>query len=163
MEQDVFLKRRALQICDEAHALHLNGETAKAIPIYAKSIRLCPTAEAHCNLGWAYSAHDRFDLAIKECVKSIGIDPDYGNPYNDIGSYLVSQGKFEEAVVWFERAKRARNYDSKHYPYMNLGRVYMARGWALRAIQEFEKALVLRPGEPSCVEALAKLRKSVAS
>jgi len=157
-----FLKRRALQICAEAELLHAQGKTAHAIPIYAKSLRVQPTAEAHCLLGWAYSAHKRYDLAIRECLKSIAIDSDFGNPYNDIGSYLVSQGKHEEAIVWFERAKRARNCDSKHFPYMNLGRLYASRGWLLRAFREFEKALTLRPGEKSCLEALAQIKRHLA-
>lgn len=159
--ENPFLKRRALEICEEAQELHLAGMTAKAIPIYAKSIRLFPTAEAHAFLGWAYSAHQRFDLAIRECLQAIELDPDYGNPYNDIGSYLVSQGKLDEAVEWFERAKSASRYASKYFPYMNLGRVFTAKGLKLRAIREFERALELSPGEESCVDSLRRLRASL--
>jgi Tfp pilus assembly protein PilF len=159
--ENAFLRRRAIAIYEEAQALHLEGLTAKAIPIYAKSIRLCPTAEAHAFLGWAYSAHQRFDLAIRECLKAIEIDPAYGNPYNDIGSYLVNQGKLDEAVEWFERAKSAVRYASKYFPYMNLGRVYAAKGLKFRAIREFERALELCPGEESCVNSLRRLRTSL--
>lgn len=156
-----FLKRRALEICEEAQKLHLEGKTAKAIPIYGKSIRLCPTAEAHAFLGWAYSAHFRYDLAIRECLRAIEIDADYGNSYNDIGSYLVSQGKLDESVEWFEKAKKAGRYASRYFPYMNLGRVFSAKGMKLRAIREFERALELNPGEESCASALKRLRASV--
>lgn len=156
-----FRKRRALEICAEAQAFHFKGQTAKAIPIYAKSIRLEPTAEAHAFLGWAYSAHQRYDLAIRECLQAITIDPDYGNSYNDIGSYYVSQGKLDESIIWFERAKRAKRYDSRHFPYLNLGRVYAAKGMKLRAIREYERALAIEPGEESCVEALRELRASL--
>jgi len=153
-----FLKRRALEICAQARELHLKGLTAKAIPIYSKSIRLLPTAEAHAFLGWAYSAHHRYDLAIQECLTAIEIDPEYGNSYNDIGSYLVSQGKLDESMIWFERAKRATRYDSRYFPFMNLGRVYAAKGMNLRAIREFESALEIEPTETSCLEAVKKLR-----
>lgn len=156
-----FRKRRALEICAEAQALHLKGQTAKAIPIYAKSIRLLPTAEAHAFLGWAYSAHHRYDLAIRECLQAIEIDPDYGNSYNDIGSYYVSQGKLDESIAWFDRAKRAVRYESRYFPFLNLGRVYEAKGMALRAIREFEGALALEPGEESCSAALKRLRASL--
>lgn len=160
-DENSFVRRRAIAICKEAQALHLAGKTAKSIPIYAKSIRLCPTAEAHAFLGWAYSTHRRFDLAIRECLRAIELDPDYGNPYNDIGSYLVSQGKLDEAIVWFERAKKARRYASKYFPYMNLGRVFAAKGLKLRAIREFERALELNPGEESCLDSLNRLRTSL--
>lgn len=156
-----FLKRRALEICEQAQALHLKGMTAKAIPIYAKSIRLLPTAEAHAYLGWAYSAHHRYDLAIRECTIAIALDPEYGNSYNDIGSYLVSQGKLDESISWFEKAKKATRYESRYFPYMNLGRVFSAKGMSLRAIREFEQALSFEPGEVSCMDAIRQLRSSV--
>jgi len=156
-----FRRRRALEICVEAQTLHLKGQTAKAIPIYAKSIRLRPTAEAHAFLGWAYSAHGRYDLAVRECLRAIEIDPDYGNPYNDIGSYYVSQGKLDESIVWFERAKRATRYESPHFPYLNLGRVFAAQGLKIRAIREYERALAIEPGEDSCLVALKGLRGSL--
>ncbi len=156
-----FLKRRALKVCADAQALHLKGNTAKAIPIYSKSIRICPTAEAHAFLGWAYSAHHRYDLAIRECLKAIELDPEYGNSYNDIGSYLVSQGKLDESVSWFERAKIATRYESRHFPHMNLGRVFAAQGQNLRAIREFERALAIDPTEESCRESVKRLRAKV--
>jgi len=157
-----FLKRRADLIREDAEKLHFAGKTASAIPIYSKSIRLYPTAVAHAYLGWAYSSHGRYDLAIRECLKAIELDRDLGNPYNDIGSYLVSQGKLEEAIDWFERAKKAKRYESPHFPYMNLGRLFASRGWTLRAIREFKKALELKPGEESCLEALADLKTRLA-
>ncbi|MBC7386067.1 MAG: tetratricopeptide repeat protein [Cryobacterium sp.] len=156
-----FLRRRALEICNQALGLHTKGLTAKAIPIYSKSIRLMPTAEAHASLGWAYSAHHRYDLAIRECEKAIAVDPEYGNSYNDIGSYLVSQGKLESSIEWFEKAKQATRYDSRYFPYMNLGRVYQAKGMYLRAIHEFQKALQFEPGEESCLAAVKELRAKV--
>ena len=157
-----FLKRRAELIREDAQVLHFAGKTASAIPIYSKSIRLHPTALAHAYLGWAYSSHGRYDLAIRECMKAIELDPELGNPYNDIGSYLVSQGKLEEAIEWFEKAKQAKRYESPHFPYMNLGRLYSSRGRTFRAIQEFKKALELKPGEESCLKALNELRKRLA-
>jgi len=156
-----FLKRRALEICAQAREQHSKGMTAKAIPIYSKSIRLRPTAEAHAFLGWAYSAHHRYDLAIEECLKAIDVDPEYGNSYNDIGSYLVSQGKLDESITWFEKSKHATRYESRHYPYMNLGRVYAAKGMSIRAIREYESALEIEPSEETCLEAVRKLRASL--
>lgn len=156
-----FLKKRAELILEDAQALHFAGKTASAIPVYSKSIRLYPTALAHAYLGWAYSSHGRYDLAIRECLKAIEIDPSLGNPYNDIGSYLVSQGKLEEAIEWFEKAKQATRYESPHFPYMNLGRLYSSRGWTFRAIREFKRALELKPGEESCLKALEELKTQI--
>jgi tetratricopeptide (TPR) repeat protein len=42
--------------------------------------------------------------------------------------------------------------------YMNLGRIYAQKGMVLRAIQEFEAALEIHAGEPTCLSALGQLR-----
>ena len=52
------------------------------------------------------------------------VDQTFGNPYNDIGSYLVKKGEFDEAIEWLEKAKTAPRYEPRHFPYMNLGRIY---------------------------------------
>ena len=31
----------------------------------------------------------QLDEAIEECHRAIRTDPDFGNPYNDIGAYLI--------------------------------------------------------------------------
>ena len=41
---------------------------------------------------------------------------------------------------------------------MNLGRIYAQKGMVLRAIQEFEAALEINAGEPTCLSALGQLR-----
>jgi Tfp pilus assembly protein PilF len=57
-----------------------------------------------------------------------------------------------------EKAKQAPRYEPRHFPFMNLGRVYAAKGMVLRAIEEFEGALRIQPDEPFCQRALDELR-----
>jgi len=136
-------RERAGQILQEA----LQEQTAKryenAILLYKRSISIFPTAEAHTFLGWAYSYLDRLDEAIDECRRAIALDPDFGNPYNDIGSYLMKQGKLDEAVVWLEKAKQASRYEPRHYPYLNLARLYAAQGRFEEAQRELSQARFL--------------------
>jgi tetratricopeptide (TPR) repeat protein len=66
--------------------------------------RLHPTAEAHTFLGWTYHFQGRLDDAIAECKRAIEIDPEFGNPYNDIGAYLIELKRFDGAIPWLERA-----------------------------------------------------------
>ena len=47
------------------------------------------------------------------------------------------------------KAKTAPRYDPRHYPFMNLGRIYAAKGMVKRAIDEFEGALAFAPGDPT--------------
>src|SRR5579864_9006111 len=155
---DVSLKQRALELWSEGYRCHMRGDLQRAIEFYARSIEACPTAEAYTFRGWAYSYLGRIDAAIAECKKAIEVDPTFGNPYKDIGSYLIAKGELDQAVEWLERAKQAPRYEPRHFPYMNLGRLYAAKGMVVKAIEEFEQALRIEPDEPACIEMVGRLR-----
>lgn len=152
-----FLQERAKALSEEARLVQLEGDIERAIDLYSKSIRILPTAEAHTARGWAYSFQDRIEDAILECERAIALDPSRGAAYNDLGSYLVSLGRFEEAIQNFELAKKAPNYGPRHYPYINLAEVYAARGMPFRAIHELREALRLCPEEPRVKSTLGEL------
>ena len=69
------------------------------------------------------------------------MDPDFGNPYNDIGVYLMELGRDEEAVPWLERAAVARRYEPRHFPHINLARIYERKGDIVAAVRELALAL----------------------
>lgn len=112
----------------------------RAIEFYSDSIEVFPTAEAYTFRGWAYQSFGRVDDAIEECKHAIAVDPAFGNPYNDIGAYLISKGDLDEAVEWLEKAKHAPRYEPRHYPYQNLARLYRLKGMMFKAIAELEEA-----------------------
>jgi len=156
--EDDRLKSHALLLWQEGYRAQMEGDFERAVELYTKSIELRPTAEAYTFRGWAYSFMGRTGDALAECLKAIELDPDFGNPYNDIGVYLMAQGKLDDAIEWLEKAKRAPRYEPRHFPYMNLGRIYAAKGMVLRAIEEFEGALGIEPDEPNCLRMLSQLR-----
>ena len=129
--------------------------------LFTRSLELRPTAEAYTFRGWAYSFAGRLEEAIEECRKAIATDPTFGNPYNDIGCYLVEQGRLDDAVSWFERAKQAVRYEPRHFPYLNLGRLRAARGEFAEAILEFQGALEESPEDPVALRFLEELKYKV--
>ena len=131
---------RAMHLLEAAYEKQMAGDLPGAIHLYKASIIEHPSAEAHTFLGWTYSFQGRYDDAIEECKTAIRVDPDFGNPYNDIGSYLVNLDRLEEAIPWFEKAKRAPRYEPRHFPYINLGKVYLELGRPQEAAREFEQA-----------------------
>ena len=148
----------AIRLFHEAYRKQMSQEFDKAVELYKESIACYPTAEAYTFLGWTYSFMGRLDDAIAECHKAIETDPSFGNPYNDIGAYLMQQGKVDEAIPWFLRALEASRYESYCFPHMNLGRAYeVKRQWAA-AIREFEQALRERADYRPAKEGLARLR-----
>ena len=151
-------RERALVLFREAYAHQMRKELDEAIRLYRESLTLYPTAEAHTFLGWTYSFQGRLDEAIAECHKAIALDPGFGNPYNDIGVYLIERGDLDGAIPWLERAKRAPRYEPRHFPYMNLGRIYLQRGEWQAALREMEAAARLAPADPGARKMLHELR-----
>src|SRR2546430_16818692 len=126
--------------------------------LYQQSIDVHPTAEAHTFLGWTLSFQGRLEEATRECLKAIEVDPDFGNPYNDIGCYLMQQGNLAEAIPWLEKAKHAPRYEPRQFPYMNLGRIYLRQGRWADALREFEAAVRLAPTDVELRKTLHSLR-----
>jgi Tfp pilus assembly protein PilF len=137
------------------------GELDEAVALFTQSLEIRPTAEAYTFRGWAYSFAGRLEEAIEECRKAIATDPTFGNPYNDIGCYLMEQGKLDDAVSWFEQAKRAPRYEPRHFPYLNLGRLRTAQGEFAEAILEFQGALLEAPDDPVATRFLEELKFKV--
>ena len=156
MEDDA--RKRATELWQEGCRHQMAGDLERAIATYKASIEACPTAEAHTYLGWTYSFQNRIEEATAECLKAIGVDPDFGNPYNDIGVYLMQEGKLDEAIPWLEKAKRARRYEPRHFPFLNLGRIHLKQGKWWEALAEFEEAARLAPQDADTRKALHSLR-----
>jgi Tfp pilus assembly protein PilF len=150
-------RAEALQLWEDGGRLIQARRFDAAIAILTRSIELYPTAEAYTFRGWAYSHLDRVDEAIDECKRAIEVDPTFGNPYNDIGAYLIQQGKPDEAIPWLERAIQAERYEARQFPWANLGRIFAARGERARAIECFRKALEEQPGYSVAAQMLERL------
>ena len=147
----------ASEYFNKAYELHLKGKIDDAIKNYKLSIEIHPTAKAHTYLGWAYSMRGRYEEAIDECRTAIEIDPSYGNPYNDIGSYLINLNRMNEAIIWFEKALATDDYENQHYSYYNLGRIYERKGDWFTAVKYYEDALSVNPDYELAQSALLRL------
>jgi len=148
----------AIAFFQRGYEYQMSGEFNLAIEYYKRSIEVHPTAEAYTFLGWTYSFQGKLQEAIAECKNAIKVDPDFGNPYNDIGAYLIELERYDEAIPWLEKATLAKRYEPRHYPHFNLGRVYLIKGMVKKALEEFQKALEIYPDYPVAKEAIEKLR-----
>jgi tetratricopeptide (TPR) repeat protein len=149
---------RALELIEEAMKHQMAREFDDAIRLYKESIALHPTADAHTYLGWAYSFLGRLNEAIAQCEMAIELDPEFGNPYNDIGVYLMQQQRPDDAIPWLERAKTAKRYEPRHFPYINLGRIYLTKGMIQKALDEFGGALKINPDDRELAELVEELQ-----
>jgi len=151
----------AKELFHEAYEAQIAHEYERAIELYKRSIETYPTAEAHTFLGWVYSFQLRYDEAIEECLAAIRVDETLGNPYNDIGSYLLAQGDIYGSVRWFKRALLAPRYESYAFPHFNLGRVYETRRKFLDAVKHYGLALEQNPDFAEAAVALRRMQTRV--
>lgn len=151
-------QERALELIERAMKHQMAREFDDAIRLYKESIALNPTADAHTYLGWAYSFLGRLNEAIAQCEIAIELDPEFGNPYNDIGVYLMQQQRPDDAIPWLERAKTAKRYEPRHFPYINLGRIYLTKGMIQKALDEFGGALKINPDDVELAQLVEELK-----
>jgi tetratricopeptide (TPR) repeat protein len=152
---------KAMELVKRAMEHQMAGDLDVSIRLYKESIALCPTADAHTYLGWAYSFQGKIDDAIAQCEIAIQVDPEFGNPYNDIGVYLMQQQKLDEAIPWLERAKKAKRYEPRHFPYRNLGHVYVVKGMLQKALEEFRAGLRLNPDDSDLAQIIEQLENKL--
>lgn len=138
-------KQTALDLIHEGQALVVEGKTSEALEKFKASVELYPTPEGYTYWAWMLSYESKLEECILLCEQAIVLDPEFGNAYNDIGSYLIELERPEEAIPWLIKAKDAQNYDARHFPYLNLARVYLKLGRDDEAREEYIELLKLDP------------------
>ena len=156
-------RQEAMEWVGKAYQLQLKGEVEKAISLYTKSIEICPTAEAYTFRGWARSFEKDYASAIEDCHRAIDLDPEFGNPYNDIGAYYLELNDPDEAIPWLRMALKAKRYESYCFPHFNLGRVYEAKEQLDKALEHFRKALEENPRYALAAKAVERVKGRLAA
>ena len=151
-------RERAIALWREAYRRQMAGDLDGAIETYRRSIDVYPTAEAHTFLGWVYSSLQLYDEAIAACKDAIATDPTFGNPYNDIGSYLIEQEQYLAAIEWLKQALDAPRYGARHYAHFNLGRAYEHLGDWETALEHYTRSLGVNPSYNEARRAFNSLR-----
>jgi protein O-GlcNAc transferase len=83
---------------------HRQGRLADAVGGYRESIRRCPTALAHNNLGTALALLDSPDEAIACYREAIRLNPDLADAHLNLGSALKARADYAEAEAAFATA-----------------------------------------------------------
>ena len=116
-------RQEAMELVGRAYQHHMKGELDRAIELYGQSLEVCPTAEAYTFRGWARSLRQDFEGAIADCHLAIDVDPEFGNPYNDIGAYCLEMGQPEDAIPWLHAALKANRCAGYCFRHLYRGRV----------------------------------------
>jgi tetratricopeptide (TPR) repeat protein len=154
-------RQEAMEVMGRAYQLHMKGEVDEALELYDRSLEILPTAEAYTFRGWAKSFRRDFEGAIGDCHLAIDLDPEFGNPYNDIGAYHLELGQPEDAIPWLRMALKAKRYESYCFPHYNLGRIFEAAGKLVEAREHFGLALESNPGYAIAAKALRRVEQKL--
>src|SRR6266568_648650 len=101
------------------------------------------SAVAHYNRGNALSEKGKYDTAISEYEKSIGIRSNYARVHNNLCIALSHKGDYAAAIAECQKALALKpDYAEAHY---NLGNALDDKGDYDAAIAEYRKALALKP------------------
>lgn len=138
-------EKRFERLIDEAHQHIADQNTKLAKNVLEKALNYQETATAYNLLSWCYSLEGDIQTAKSLCLKAIKTDPAHGAAYNDLGSYLLSEGQVNESLKWFELAKNARQYQNREYAFINSGRAFVQKREFEKALKEFSLALTLAP------------------
>lgn len=149
------------QNISQAHVLVSKKDLAGALELFEKARGHKETAEVLTLMAWVNSQMGNNEEAKSLCLKAIEIDPEYGAPYNDLGTLLLNEGHINESIKWYELAKKAPKYTNREYPYINAGRAYMQLNNFDKAMEEFEVALKLVPENQELRHTVSKIRASV--
>jgi tetratricopeptide (TPR) repeat protein len=131
-----------------AQARFVAGDNEEAAAYYEMSLDVCPTAEAYTGLAVTLAGRGLWDKAIEACEAAMELDPDLGNPYNDMAVYLSERdnaGDSERALELLEKAIYAPRYDCRHYPYYHKGRLLEQQGKFMAARDAYYLSLKIEP------------------
>ena len=140
-----------------AYEMQMHGELDKALYYYGRSLDCVESPEAYTFMAWAESMRGHFDRAIALCRMAIDLDPDFGNPWNDLGAYLLALDRAQESIPYLEQALQCRRYLTYHYAHYNLGRAYEKLGDPARARAKYQEALTEDPNYMLARDALRRL------
>jgi len=142
-----------------AYEMQMHGELDRAMYYYGRSLDCVESPEAYTFMAWAESMRGNFERAIELCRKAIDLDGEFGNPWNDLGAYLLALDRAQEAIPYLEHALRCPRYLTYHYAHYNLGRAYEKLGDRSRARSKYQEALTEDPSYLLAKDALERLRR----
>ena len=99
-------------------------------------------AKAHFNRGRELKQHD-LDAAAACFRQAIGLQPDYAEAHNNLGTILQTQGFLEKAVVCYQQALQI--YPDSALVHSNLASVQQVRGDLEQAEAGYQQVLRLEP------------------
>ncbi|MEZ0344011.1 MAG: tetratricopeptide repeat protein [Caldimicrobium sp.] len=106
----------------------------------AKETEKCD-AETYNLFGLVYMARKDFAKAEESFNEALKLDPNFSEAYTNLGSLKMMQGKYQEAISYFEKALSNPLYLNSYIAFTNMGWAYYQLGDREKALLYLQKAL----------------------
>ena len=112
-------------------------------------------AEYHRHLGWILLEEGQKEKGL-DCIRAaIALDPEYAEPYADLGWVEAVAGNDKGALEWYAKAAERASYDV--FALYNYGIALQKTNRPAEAEAAFQKAIALAPADPTVHKSLAAL------
>ena len=133
-----------LFIVYSAGTINRNKVWQDRFSLWADAVEKSPDSpRAHANLAYAYIRRGDNDMAMKEFVEALRLNPKDAGLHNDVATFYYGQNDFARAEYHLKAAISIR--PDYYLAYSNLGLLYERLGRPGEAIPLYQKALRLRP------------------
>jgi adenylate cyclase len=133
----------------KGHVLRAQNRWEEAIPEYEAALALDRNlVVALGSLGWCklYAGSiEEVTPLVEQAIRLSPRDPGIGYRYYLVGTVHLLQSHIDEAIVWFEKARR--NMPAEPFPRSRLASAYALRGETERAAAELTEARRLEGGD----------------
>jgi Tfp pilus assembly protein PilF len=109
------------------------------------------------NLGRAYVAKKRPDLAVPKYQKALQIRENYTTARNDLGLAYMELKRWDDAIQQFKIVKDDLFYDNTENAVINLGLAYLGKGDYPKAQEELRTIAAANPRNPFTRLALGRV------
>jgi tetratricopeptide (TPR) repeat protein len=124
------------------------GRQDEAIEELNRALALQPNyEEARTRLGLVLAQQGKVDQAVIEFTKAIALRPESSSAYAVMGFALLGAARYKEAAAAFEESVRLA--PEIFTAYQQLGTAYQFLGDNDRALENYRRAIALRPSAPA--------------
>lgn len=130
---------------DKGKEQYRAGFLDRAAYFFSQAMEMEETPDSLFYLGLISSQKNQIIEALSYFYRSFQMDPNYGNPCNEIGVILLRLGREREAVYWLKRSITCQVNDAVHIPLFNLATLYKIWNRPERSLQYLHRAIEFAP------------------
>ena len=155
-------KREERDLAAEAEKKLKFGDLEAAEKLYLRLAVISPRDDKiFAALGKIYSERQNFQDAIASFKAAINRDPKNGFYYYDLANVLYKSGRFEEAILCFEKSILINNRIPNRH--LGLGLSLMRMGENEKAAESFKRAIEIEPNNERYKKLLQKTSRRLSS